>query len=297
MRSKLILAAVAAAVLVAPAAAGGKRAIRIFNPVEKTARAEAVFVGKVSALEKDAVMLPQYPGDPNKVAHKVAVIKVEKGLLGSDKVKEFKVAFVAPPKPDPNVPVRPVRGGAFGPINFTEGQEGVYFLTKHPGGGDYLAVTPMTAPLDAKADNYKAQVEVVTKAAAALADPMKALKAEKPDDRFLAATALITKYRSFPETGEPTETVKVPADESKLVLKGLVEGDWSKYDENGVNGAQAFYQLGLTAKDGWVAPVVVNTPGAPPVDFNAVMKDAFAQWIAGAGKDYQINRVVVKTKK
>jgi hypothetical protein len=292
MIRNLFVAAAAVALFAAPGEA--KRAIRLFSPVEKVAHAEVVVAGKVASFDKDA-MLPQYPGDPNKVAHKVAVVKVEKGLLGAGDMKEVKIAFVAPAKPNPKAPpVRPVRGG-FGQVDLAEGQEATFFLTKHAG-GEYYAITPMLAPLDPKAEGYKEQAEVVAKAAAAIAEPAKALKAAKPEDRFLAATAILTKYRSFPQNGGETAIEKVPADESKLILKGLLEGDWSKYDGTTVNGSQAFYSLALNEKDGWVQPVVVNTPGAPPVDFNAVMKDAFGKWIDGPGKNYQINKIVPKKK-
>src|SRR5262249_13861303 len=147
----------------------------------------------------------------------------------------------------------------------------------------------MTAPLDPKAEDYKAQLDVATKAAAAIADPMKALKVEKAEDRFLAAAALVNRYRTVPDSVE-SEAVKVSAEESKLILKALTEDDWSKFDGNVPNGARAFYMLGLNAKEGWVQPVVVNQPGAPPVDFNAVLKDAFAKWLDAAGKDYQIGK-------
>jgi hypothetical protein len=295
MIRKLFAALAVAALLVVPAEAKGKRAIRIFTPVEKVAHAELVVTGKVASFDKDA-MLVQYAGDPNKVAHKVAVIKIEKGLLGAGKMTEVKVAFVAPPKPDPNAPPvrpgRPGRGG-FQQIDLKEGQQATFFLTRHVG-GDYYAISPMLAPIDSKDENAKAAAEVVAKAAAAVADPVKALKAEKAEERFLAATAVISKYRSFPQDGRETTTEKVPAEESKLLLQALAEGDWSKYDQNTVNGSQVFYSLGLTEKDGWVQPVVVNNPGAPPVDFNAVMKDAFAQWLKGAGKNYQISKNVPK---
>ena len=293
MTRKILAAAAVAALFAAPAAAGGKRAIRIFSPVEKVAQSDAVVVGKVTSFDKDA-MLPQHAGDPNKVAHKVAVVKVEKGLLGAGKMTEVKVAFVPPPKPNPNAPVRPVRGG-FQPVELKEGQEATFFLTKHAG-GDYYTVNPMFAPIDSKDENAKAATAVAAKAAAAIADPAKALKAEKAEDRYLAAAAVITKYRSFPQDGRETTTEKVPAEETRLLLKALAEGDWSKYDPNMPNGSQVFYSLGLTEQDGWVQPVVVNNPGAPPVDFNAVMKDAFANWAVGAGKNYQISKVVPKQK-
>jgi hypothetical protein len=290
-----LAAAAVAALLVVPTSAYGKRAIRIFTPIEKVAHADLVVTGKVASFDKDA-MLPQYAGDENKVTHKVAVIKIEKGLLGAGKVTEVKVAFVPPPKPDPNAPPvrpgRPGRGG-FQQIELKEGQQATFFLTRHPG-GDFYTIHPMLAPIDAKDENAKAAAEVVAKATAAVADPMKSLKAEKAEDRFLAATALVSKYRAFPQDGRETTTEKIGAEESKLILKALAEGDWSKYDPNTVNGAQAFYALGLTEKDGWVQPVIVNTPGAPPVDFNAAMKDTFTQWVSGPGKNYQIHKIVPK---
>ncbi|MBA4063804.1 MAG: hypothetical protein C0501_08845 [Isosphaera sp.] len=287
-----ILSLAAAAVALCAAPAGAKRIAPLPGLVEKVARSEAVVVGKVTAVEKDRVMLPQYPGAKDKVAHAVAVVTVEKGLLGAGAAKEFKVAFVPPPKPDPNVPVRPVRGR--GPVDLPVGLEGVFFLTAHPG-GTYHAVEPDLPPLDAKAENYKGQVEVVGKAAAAVADPMAALKAGKPEDRFLAAAALVIRYRTVPN-GVETEVVKVPADESRLILKGLAEGDWSRYDPNGANGSQTFYRLGLTAADGWVQPAVSNPAGAP-VDFTAILKDAFGKWVDGPGKDYRVNKVVPKAPK
>jgi len=285
----LAISVCALAVFAVPVQA--KRVARPFSVVEKVARAELVVVGKITGFDKDT-MLPQYVGDPNKVAHKVAVVKIEKGLLGAEKMTEVKVAFLAPPKVDPNAPVRPVLGG-FRALNLTEGQEGVFFLTKT---GDFYTATPMMTPLDSKADDYKVGVEIAGKATAAILEPMKALKADKADDRYLAATALITKYRTVPDSVE-TETVKVAADETKLILKALAEGDWSKYDAHIVNGMQAFHSLALTEKDGWVAPVIANVPGAPPVDFSAVNRDAFGKWIDGPGAKYQINKIVAKAKK
>ena len=91
--------------------------------------------------------------------------------------------------------------------------------------------------------------------------------------------------------------MKIPAHESKAIRTALTLGDWSKYDQNTANGLQAFYSLGLTAKDGWVQPVIATQPaGAPPVDFNAVMKDAFAKWLEAEGKNYQISKIVPKKK-
>jgi hypothetical protein len=288
MIRNLLLASVAVAVLAVPAEA--KRAIRIFSPLEKVAQSEVVVTGKVSAIEKDTVMAAQFPKG-EKVAHKVAVIKVEKGLFGAANVTHVKVGFVPPPPADPNTPVRPVPGRGFGPVNLTEGQEGLFFLTKHHS-GEFYTINPMLAPLDPKADTYKAQAELVTKATTALADPAKALKAEKADDRFFAATVIIAKYRSYPLGGGEVETAKVPAEESKAILKALAEGNWKPADENSPNGMLAFGQLGLTPKDGFNAPKLL-----PNDDYAAKMKEAFAKWLDGPGKDYQINKLVPKAKK
>jgi hypothetical protein len=287
MLRNLLLTGCVVAVLAAPAEA--KRVARAFTPVEKFARAEVVVTGTVSAVEKEMVNAVRFRGDAEKVPHKVVVIKIDKPLLGGDGVTHVKVGFVPPPPADPNVPVRPVRGG-FRPVDLKEGQEGLYFLTKHPS-GEFYTIAPMMAPLDPKADGYKAQAEQVTRAAAALADPVKALKAEKAADRYAAATALLLRYRALPEDGRETETVKVPAEESKLILKALAEADWKKPDADGVNPMQAFYQLGLNDAAGWKQPQV--KPGA---DFQEMMKEAFVKWLDGAGKDYQIQKNVPKKK-
>jgi hypothetical protein len=287
MIRNLLLAAVATVAVAVPAAAG--KAIRLFSPVEKVARAEVVVVGKVSAVEKGTVDAVRFPGDTNKVPHKVVVIKIDKGLVGGGAITHIKVGFVPPPPADPNTPVRPVRGG-FQQIDLKEGQEGLFFLTKHPS-GEFYTVTPMLAPLDPKAENYKAQSEQVAKAAAALADPMKALKADKADDRYFAAAALLAKYRSYPDTGGEVEAVKLAADESKLILKALAEADWKKADDDGPGAMMSFYQLGLNDAAGWKQPQV-----KPGDNFQDVTKAAFVKWLDGPGKDYQIQKIVAKKK-
>lgn len=285
MLRQCLIAAVVSAGIAAPAEA--KRVARIFSPVEKVAHAQVVVAGKVTAVEKGTVDAIRFPGDTEKVPHKVVVIKIDKGIVGGDTVTHLKVGFIPPPPVDPNAPVRPGRGG-LPAVDLKEGQEGVFFLVKHPS-GEFYTITPMLAPLDAKAENYKAQVETVTKAAAVLADPMKALKSDKPADRYFAATALIAKYRSYPEFAGEMETVKVDAEQSKLILKALAEGDWKKYDPNTMNGMQMFYQLGLTEMDGWKQPQ--PKPGA---DFTDTMKDAYTAWLNGPGKNYQIGKLVPK---
>src|SRR4051812_124118 len=89
------------------------------DPVERALRVPVVVIGKVTAVEKDAVDATLYPGAPNKVAHRIAVVKVETGLLGADNTTHLKVGFVPAGA-----------GGRRGPENpeLKEGQEWLFFL-------------------------------------------------------------------------------------------------------------------------------------------------------------------------
>jgi hypothetical protein len=267
------------------------------SPLQKLTRAEVVVVGKVTAIEKDVVTATPHPDVKDKLTYKVAVIKIETGLVGAANVTHVKVGFIPPPPADPARPeppaIRPGRGG-FGPVHLTEGQEGLFYLTKHHS-GEFYTINPLLAPTDSKAGEYKDQVAFAKRAAAALADPMKALKAEKADERSFAAIVVITRYRTYPESGGEVENVKVPADESKLLLKALAEAKWKpdpNSDGTAPNGYAAFAQLGLiNDKDGWKYPMV-----KPGEDFIDKTKEAFVAWLAGPGKDYQISKLAPKKK-
>ena len=54
---------------------------------------------------------------------------------------------------------------------------------------------------------------------------------------------------------------------------------------------QSFMRLGVTDTNGWNPPVV-----KPGEDFIDKTRDAFVAWLAGAGKDYRINKFVAKKK-
>jgi len=214
---------------------------------------------------------------------------------------EVKVGFVPPPKVDPNA--KPPIGRPIGPrgpalaVELKEGQELLLFLTKHPGGEFYI-FSGMSPPVDVSNEQGKKELEAVKKVTTAIADPTKGLKSDKAEVRAETAVAMVMKYRSYPEFAGEVDQVEIGADESKLLLKGLAEAEWSNNlrpgPVAGLSALQAFGSLGLTPKDGWVQPVIVNQPGAPPVDYGAVMKDAFTKWLDGAGKDYKIKKVVPK---
>lgn len=305
MRRFLRAAAVAAAAtLLATPATGYALLIAMKPPAQRAVTAEAIVVGKVAGFDKDTVEAPSpFPGAKDKLKYKIATVKVETGLAGADKLTEVKVGFVPPVKPDPKakppagVPVRPIRPNLA--VELKEGQELLLFLTKHPA-ADFYIIPTMSPPVDLKDDQGKKDLEAVKKVVATLADPMKGLKSTKPEVRAETATALVMKYRAFPEFGGQVEQKPIDAEESKLILKALAEADWHPASRGGpqaaLNPIQAFYALGLNEKDTWVPPVVARTPGGPPVDFTAVQKDAFTKWLDGPGKNYVVKRNVPKAK-
>jgi hypothetical protein len=305
-------AAVAVAAVALVAAPAPALMIAMRSPAQRAITADVVVVGKVTAIEKDLVDAPSpYAGAKDTQKYKIAVVKIGTGLVGADKMTEIKVGVFQPPKPDPNVKppvgggpvspvVRPPRGPAAA-VELKEGQELLLFVSKHPS-ADFYIFTGMSPPVDLKDEQGKKDLEAVKKVTAVLTDPMKGLKSDKAEVRAETAAVVITKYRSYPDFGGEVDQVAVPADESKLLLKGLTDADWSNQGlrpgvGNTPNALQAFYSLGLTPKDGWVPPAIApQPPGTPPIDFAAVQKDAFIKWLDGPGKNYQIKKIVPKKK-
>ncbi|QEL20294.1 hypothetical protein [Limnoglobus roseus] len=244
----------------------------------RAASADVVVTGKVTAIEKDEVELPSYPGSSQKVSYKVAVVKIADALHGAKNETHIKVAF------------QPAAGGgrrgAMSMFDFQEGAEGLFFLAKQADAGVYT-FNWNSQPIEAKAENYKADLELAKKAVAVFEDPMKSLKTKENADRYFAAAMLVAKYRTAPAGGAKTELV--PADESKLILQTILESDWSKADTGVPAPYQTFTRLGMTAADKW-KPAAFNGNG----DFNAHMKAEFQTWLDGDGAKYQIKKFVAK---
>jgi len=310
MRRYLLAASVAlAAIVVADNAASGMK-IAMRPPAQRAISAEVVIVGKVTAIEKETVDAIQYANAKDKIAFKVAVVKIQTNLAGADNMTHIKIGFVPPPPPAPSVqpvpiqpggpavvPIRP-RPGLQSPV-LKEGQEMLFFLVKHPSANFYV-MARMSPPIDVTTDAGKKDLESVKKVTELLADPMKGLKSDKADVRTDTAAALVMKYRSFPEFGGEVDQVAIGAEESKLILQILADADWKalRPTPGFPSAQQAFYQLGLTDKDGWNPPMFPRPqPGQPPVDFVAIQKDTFVKWFAGPGKDYRIKKIVPKAAK
>jgi hypothetical protein len=307
MRRYLLAAALAVAGMVALQESAAGLMIAMRPAPQRAATAEVVVVGKVTAIEKETVDATRFKGDKEKVAYKVAVVKVEKALAGANNLTHIKVGFIPPPPVQPVPPgappaagglrpaIRPGRPGLQAP-ELKVGQEMLLFLDRHPS-ADFYVMPGMSPPVDVSTDAGKKEIEAVKKVTELLADPIKALKSDKADVRGEAATLLVMKYRAYPPFGGEVDQVPVGADESKLILKALAEADWKAVQKApGATGPmQGFYQLGLTDKDGWKPPAFPPVqPGQPQPDFIGIQKDAFVKWLAGPGKDYQVKKVVPK---
>lgn len=265
--------------------ASADRIAPVARPAERALRVPVVVVGKVTEIEKATVDAPYYPGGP-KVAHRVAVVKVGADLLGAGGATHIRVGFVT----SDTASVRPGRGPDNPPLK--AGEEWLFFLAKSPGGGALFSVPYTTPPLPATADKFKEQVAEVTRALAAVADPLKALKAERAEERHAVALVVLTKYRTRTEgvAFDRFEEVPVSAEESRALLRALAERPWTApAGRADPGGYSALVQLGLTAADGWAYP-----GAAAGRDVVEATREALAKWLDGPGKGYRVKRFVEK---
>ena len=209
----------------------------LFTPLEKLVRADLVVSGKVTAIEKDTVDALPVPGVKDKSdvqgrGHQ------DRERAGRRRERHARQGRVRPAAAATSRRAGPVRGG-FGPVYLTEGHGGAVLPDQAPQ-RRVLHHQPDHGPaLTAKAEGYKEQVALAKRAAAVLADPMKALKADKAADRSFAATCAIGKYRSYPENAAAkSRTRRCPRRRASSILKALAEGNW-KPDPNDPNAPNA----------------------------------------------------------
>jgi hypothetical protein len=309
MRRFLFCAGVLA--LAATPAAALRIAMPNLTTAQKAIQADAVVVGKVTEIEKEEVEVAPFQGAPDKVKMKVAVIKLEDGLIGAKNVTHVKVlmpgsAAEQPVIDQPGPAVRPLPGrippgrGGFGPVTLKEGDEGLFFLAKHPTNATYYVINAGNQPVAAKDENYKAELGKVKATVSTLADPMKALKADKAEDRLSAAATLVQKYRRG--LSVPSKEEAIPADESKAILKIIADADWAAANKPQQPGVQIDYQ----AQPANLASMLGLFPGSPngpariaikPGENYAVKQaESFKEWYAKSGDKFEIKRYVPKDK-
>jgi hypothetical protein len=261
------------------------------SPVnQRVATSDIVVVGKVLRLEEKPVAVKQFPTATEKTEYTIAVVQIQEGLLGTDKMKEVRVGFIPqknlpPVGPNPGPVVRPpIR--RYPSVQLEKDQEVCLFLTKHTEGDFYIAPAYFSAIQKNGNPNFAKEVDDARKSAKLLVDPMAGLKAKDSKDRFETAAMLIVRYRTGgigKQTQEP-----IQAEESKLILKALADADWDvKVNAPfALTPQSVFSRLGLKNEDGWV----------PPRDFKQFPEEA-KKWLKANGDRYPIQRFVADKSK
>ena len=255
-----------------------------FNGGNRLAQADAVFVGRVVAFEPmDVEATPDPKGA--KATYRVAVVQVTESIFGLKKdTQQVRVAFLVQGNNVPNgagggIQIQPIGanqpaiqplppGGGFKgrrpfPGNFQMqlqmGQDGLFTVNKHHKEAFFLAPTSQNFVNRQDNAGFDGQVKTAKQLCKVMANPVASLKAEDKQDRYTAAAILVNKYRTNP-TGQPMKTEQIDAEESKLILKALAEGDWAPNRFGGAVPApyELFNQLGITVKDGY-NPVNLRT--------------------------------------
>ena len=120
-----------------------------------------------------------------------------------------------------------------------------------------------------------------------MADTKKALQSKDADERLVAASIAVAKYRT-PKAPFPNKEEPIDAEESKLILSVIANAKWGAFKFGEPNPQQLFFQLGVTDKDGFQPPRKITSPDD--------MKNAIQGWIRDHG-DYRIKRFVQSTEK
>lgn len=263
---------------------------------QKVVRADVVVTGKVVDIEKDTIEAAPFANAPNKVAYQIGLIRIEDSIQGAKDLTQIRVGWQfganvpADPTDGANKIRLPNRGGAQ-IIALEQGQEGCFFLQKHPT-ADFYIVLPNARPLIKKADNYDKELTKVKSIRKILDKPLEALKADKADERKLAASVLVQHHAQYPAVANPKKQPKQePLDEeqSRLILKAVSEMNWDNPADPTVSLSGVLGFLNLTPNDGWKQPAF-NGQG----DFGKVMKEAFDIWYKQNGEKFRLKRWVAE---
>lgn len=252
-------------------ALGDRIAPPVPRPLVAAVTADVVVVGTITAVEDDPVKAKAHPDAKADTEYRVLVVKVDDGLWGVKNTTQVRVALTAA---EFNSPLRALK----------EDAKFLFYLAKHPTTNLFvpLPAHPSVNMAGRGADEMLRRSRVAT---AAFAEPVKALQAKDKGDRVLAACALAMYYRKVPPGA--SESVDRPADESKLLLAALAEGEWTLTAlPDAGNPFAVLGGLGLE-DSGWKA--VANGK-----DVAAANQAAFKEWLAGKGKDARVKQLVPK---
>lgn len=298
MRKWFIGLALGLACLCGAVGVSSARAIAIAVPrpgPDRLTGADVVLLGRVVGFEPQDVEATPAKNIPQKVIYRIAIVQVTEAIRGLKKgEKQIRVAFPAPQvnAPGAGVPMiqpLPVRRPGFRPgfggtMQLQMGQEGLFMIAKHHEGKFFLSPNYGQFVQRQNNANFDNEVKTVRKLATFLDNPKAALKAKDAEDRFLAATMLVSQYRTA--RAFPIEQVPIDAEESKLILLALADGNWNMNRPMGgmtPNPFQVFYQLGVTPQDGWKQPNARN---------QQEIADAMKTWLKENASKFRIKKMV-----
>ena len=255
----------------------------------QTALSEVVIVGTVTSFEKELAEVKAQQGAEVATAYTVSIVKVETMIRGLRNTTHVKVGFVM--KADRTRSKDDLDFEIPRNENLVENEQYLLILRKHPVGSFYFfdfETPPLLVTVTEKQTEAIAEAKL---AAGAIADPMKALKSEKVEDRALAAVVLLLHYRTAATRGA-VDLVPIDADENAAILKAIAECDWTVPLTGYINLKRGYAFLELSIKDGWYQPKV--NPGD---NSDAVYQKAFQDWLAGPGANFRFQKSVFKPKK
>jgi hypothetical protein len=253
---------------------------------QRVALAEFVLVGKVKTLESDLVNaspLLRIPG-VGKIPFQVAVISVRTSILGTKNLTQVRVGYVVLPSASKESQLKYRR---LARVKLAEGQEGCFFLTKHPEEPFYVAQAAYEFLDQSKTKDYDKKLSEIKHDAELLRDPDAGLQSKSSADRLRTAAMLIFRYRTarFVYTGQPA-TAPIEASQSRRILAALAETEWREEEAPlELSPFSLFMRLDLTPEDGWTPPGTVAGQIA-----------AAKKWLAENGDKYRIQKYVPETK-
>jgi hypothetical protein len=267
------------------------------DPLTRVLHSKVVAVGHVTSIEKEPVRALAVSPAVARVfgekadetaPYRVANVRIDERILGLKNETHLKV------------------GTAGTDAELAVGRTYLFHLKPHPDGGFYVSTRIAPPVTTMSAADFDQAVAEAKKAAGVYTDPVKALKAEKAEDRGAVAVALVVWYRRSGTEPDAHREEPLPEEESRLLLKALADADWPRRTtadwkdrvENPLkrflstepwDAQTAFLLLGLTSKDGWTPPTVALATGT-----NAGYRDQFKAWLDGAGKEYRVKKLVPK---
>jgi hypothetical protein len=252
---------------------------------QRVALADLVVVGKVQALEKELVKgspVLEVPGVQHQVPYRIANLAIRTVLVGPPDLTKVQAAFIPAGEDLPRGVRKLVQ------VQLTVNQDGCFFLRKHPREPFYVAQVAYDVLDRGKMKEFDKELALVKRCAGLLKDPDAGLKAKDAEDRLLTAAMLIFRYRTplWVYTGKP-KTEPIDAEQSKLILKTLAEGDWTVQEGPApLQPLALFLRLGLTEDDDWEPPTKLKE-----------FAGAAQKWLHDKGRTYRLQRYVPEDKK